>query len=435
MSRTEISAPIARYYLFQATDSVGFIWPVFTLFLLWKDLTFAQIGTLGAVSALLVVVLEVPTGYVADRLGRRNALAIGMAAMTLSIAGFVVADSFLSFLVLYAVWSVSLAFQSGTADAWLYETLRAKDDEGTEADFTRIRGRGGSVHQWVSAVTMIGGGFLYAIEPTYPFLASAALNGAGVAVVLTMPKNAQFDGTSETNVADSPGVLETLSMLRRLFAGPSFRVFVPLVALFFALVNVADTYIQPITVDVLNDASPVSTLAGSLPEEAALGFLYAGFAVLAAITSYHAETVRSLVGLRTALLTVPVVTAATVLAPAVVPVLAIPVFFGMKGARALYEPLVNQYLNDRSASVGRATVLSAASMGYALVRVPLKPLAGFVADLTSPITLLALLGGGFLAFALPLVALRSPIPETACSSEERPPLQDAPVDGQQSGRD
>ena len=54
---------VLSYYLFRVTDSVGFIWPVFTLFLLWNDLTFTQIGTLSAISAVLVVVFEVPTGY------------------------------------------------------------------------------------------------------------------------------------------------------------------------------------------------------------------------------------------------------------------------------------------------------------------------------------------------------------------------------------
>ncbi|WP_247000807.1 MFS transporter [Halosolutus gelatinilyticus] len=399
------STAVRSYYLYRATDSVGFIWPVFTLFLLWNDLAFTQIGTLGAVSAVLVVAFEVPTGYVADRFGRRNALALGMTAMAVSIGGFVFVDSFAGFVVLYAIWSIALSVRSGTSDAWLYETLRDRMDE---RSFTRVRGRGGSVHHWVSAVTMIAGGFLYAAHPTYPFIASAVLHGAGVVVVLSMPKNGRYEGSIAGEAGT--GVRGSLALLRTQFSRPSLRTFVPFVALFFAIVNVADTYVQPITVSALDAIDVAAPIGGAIPEAAMLGVIYAGFAVLAAVASYHAETIRTLFGLRTALLAVPVATATLFLAAGITPLVAIPVFFAMKGAGALYEPLVNQYLNGRIESVGRATLLSTASMGYALVRAPLKPLAGYLADLTSPIALLGVLGGAFVSIALVLVAVATPIP-------------------------
>src|SRR6056297_679566 len=163
-----------------ATYSVGFIWPVFTLFLLWNDLTYTEIGLLSAVSAVLVTVLEVPTGYLADRVGRRTVLQLGLLAMTASLLGFVVADAFWHFVGLYALWSLSTAFHSGTADAWLFETLR---ESLREDDFTRVRGRGGAVYEWTSASTMIVGGLLYVVHPAYPFVASAVLHGLGIFVV------------------------------------------------------------------------------------------------------------------------------------------------------------------------------------------------------------------------------------------------------------
>ncbi|MFT4884122.1 MAG: MFS family permease [Natronomonas sp.] len=397
---------VFKYYLYQAADSVGFIWPIFTLFLLWNDLSYTQIGTLSAISAVLVVVFEMPTGYVADRLGRRNALSLGMAAMALSTAGFVVAETFPAFVGLYVLWALSMALQHGTADAWLYATLKERTDA---ESFTRIRGRGGAVHQLVSVVTMISGGFLYVAHPTYPFAASAVLNGVGAVVVLTMPQNADVEDP-ETTV----GVREAAAIIRSQLSKPSLRAFLPYVALFFGIVSVADTYIQPITVGVLESLVVPSALAPArvgvaIPEEATLGFMYAGFALVAAVASYHAETIRARFGLRRALLVLPVLTAVLFLAPLAVSLLAIPVFFVMKGAGDLSKPLVNQYLNDRTDDAGRATVLSVASMAYAVVRAPLKPLAGFVADLTTPITTVGALGVGFLVVAGVVFLVATPI--------------------------
>lgn len=393
---------VFKYYLYRLSDSVGFIWPVFTLFLLWNGLSYTQIGTLSAVSAILVVVFELPTGYIADRIGRRNTLAAGMAAMSLSLAGFVVADTFRAFVVLYIIWSLSMALHHGTDDAWLYATLRTSADE---ESFTRIKGRGGAVYQLGSAVTMIAGGFLYVAHPVYPFVASAVLNLGGVAVVLSMPRNPQFEGPSESTIG--PGA--TVNLLRSQLLRPPLRAFVAFVALFFGVVAAADSYIQPIVVDVLAGLSTpaVSTLA--VPEEATLGFVYAGFAVVAAVASYHADTVRAWSGLRAALIAVPAVVAAVLVVPVLVPVAALPVFFLMKGGEALSKPLVGQYLNDRTAETERATVLSAASMSYAVVRAPLKPLAGVVADASAPTTAVATLGVVFIAGAGVLFVLTTPV--------------------------
>ena len=72
-----------------------------------------------------------------------------------------------------------LPFQSGSADAWLYDTLETHLD----ADqFTRVRGRGGSVNQWVSAGTMLTAGGLFSIDHRLPFLAGGILVGLSIPV-------------------------------------------------------------------------------------------------------------------------------------------------------------------------------------------------------------------------------------------------------------
>lgn len=417
-------AAVLKYYLYQATDSVGFIWPIFTLFLLWNELTYTQIGTLSAISAVLVVTFEIPTGYLADRIGRRNALAIGMATMGVSIAGFVVARSFRQFVALYVFWALAMALHHGTDDAWLYATLQETADE---ESFTRIKGRGGAIYQLGSAVTMILGGFLYVAHPTYPFVGSAILNAAGVAVVLSMPQNPQ----PETKSRLTRGARESLSLLREEFIRSGFRAFVLYAALFFGVIAAADTYIQPITVAVLEDlsvggVSSLSALGFAVPPEAILGFVYAGFALVAAVASYNAETIRKFVGLRTTLLVVPVGIAVLFVFLFVIPVFAIPVFFAMKGADSLTKPLVAQYLNDRISEAGRATVLSAASMSYAAIRAPLKPVSGVFADLTTPFAAVGALGAFFLLVSIALFVFTTPIERRnrECSIRSHAGLED-----------
>ncbi|AHG02494.1 sugar transporter [Halobacterium sp. DL1] len=367
---------ILKYYLYQTTATFGFFWPVFTIFLLDRGLNFTQIGLLGSISAAFVVVGEIPTGYVGDRIGRRNSLLVGSVLLALSVFGFLVARTFPAFVVLWVVWALGLAFRSGSGDAWLYETLEERLDE---QEFTRVRGRGGSVNQSLSAATMLTAGVLYSYDPRLPFLAGGLLLASSVPVLLSMPETDRHANGDEDFT-----VLDALPVLREQLRNPPLRSTVLYLALFFGVVTAADEFIQP-----------VATGSAGL-SETALGPLYAGFTVLAAVTSYFAGDIEDLLSTQWALLLVPGLVGAFFVVPLLLPVAALPVFFLMKSARTAVAPIASGYINDHADAAGRTTVLSAASMVYALVRLPMNPAAGALADATTPLAAIAGLGGFFL---------------------------------------
>lgn len=375
---------VRRYYLYEATAASGFVWPIFTLFLLGRDLNFTEIATLSAILSVLVVAGEIPTGRLADRLGRRNALLLGRLAEAASLAGFVVATSFREFVALYVLWALGMTLASGTAAAWLYDALDEHLDTGR---YTAVRGRGRAVGQWAMAARMVAAGPLYALDPTYPFVAGAAVGVLSAAVLLGLPQVRDADA--------EPTGREAFGVVREALARPDVRGVVLYVGLFFGLVSAVDDLIQPIAVDAFEVYLRFVPGGEVLPEPALLGVLYAGFTAVAAVASDRAAAVERRLGTRAAVLGVPAVVAVAALAPALATAVAVPVFFVVKSGRATVEPLVSGYLNDRIDRAGRATVLSAAAMAYALVRIPLKLGAGRVADLRSPVLGVAALGVAF----------------------------------------
>jgi hypothetical protein len=79
-----------------------------------------------------------------------------------------------------------------------------------------------------------------------------------------------------------------------------------------------------------------------------------------------------------------------------VPLLAVPAFFLMRALLNATDVLKDRYLNDHAESVGRTTVLSAASMLFGLARVPFRVLSGTFGDLTSPIGAVGAVGAALL---------------------------------------
>jgi MFS family permease len=366
---------ILKYYLYQASVSFGFFTPIFTLFLLYRGLSYTQIAILSTIYAIITILGEIPTGYIGDRIGRRNSLIAGSIFMTLSIVGFAVAESFLALAGLYVLWAFSLMFRSGSGDAWLYDTL--EEEIGGE-HFTRIRGRAASVHSVVTIGAIFAGSALYSINPELPFLASGILNGAGIAVLFSLPENKQYTDTEETD--ETFTIVEALPVIRQYLTRPPLRSFVLYMGIFFGTVLVVSEYIQPIA--VLTLGVPISFL----------GPLYAGFTLLSAILSYYAGDISDCIGVRRIALAVPLFVIVSLLIPVFVPLLAFPMFFIVKGSNTLLHPIATQYVNDHTESVGRATILSAVSMVYATVKLPLYLVSGVVADAFIPIIAVATLG-------------------------------------------
>ena len=434
VDRSNPRGVLRRYYLFRAMAAVGFVSPIFALFVL-RDLSYPEYGTLSAVYSLVLVGGEIPTGYLGDSVGRRDTLVASKVAMALSLLGFVVVDSFVSYVVVYVVWGLGMALTSGTGAAWLYETLR--ESLGTE-EFTTVRGKGNAIARWSAAVTTILGAVLYGLDPTYPFLAAGLLMLAGAGVVATLPRTAAFDGERESDTGDtaegpnSPSAREALTLLRERLLRPPLRSFVLFVALLFGVVGAGNGYIQPAAVAVAGDLSLGSVpVVGGLAADATsdgllggigerlelsaatgLGPLYASFAAVAAGISYYAGAIESRVGLRRTLVIVALVVAVAFAVPLAVPLAAVATFYVSQSVQHLLRPMVQRHVNDRTGDAGRATVLSAVSMVVGLARTPFVVLAGFAAGARGPVFAFPALTALLVATLVPLAIVGSPLPES-----------------------
>jgi hypothetical protein len=398
--------PILKYYAYVATQAAWFIVPIWTLFLLEQGLSYTQLAILNGVWWTATVLGEVPTGYVGDRIGRRNSLLLGSVTSTVAVLAFGQMASFWGILVVYAVWGVGTTFRSGADSAWLYDTLAEDTDE---EEFTRIKGRGSSIRLAVMAVSAAVGGYLAAVDMYAPFVATAAVIAVGATVTFTMPKNRAYreecrgapaDTPADCPDADAFGPLDAVPVIRETLAAPPLRSFVVAVGAFYAIAWSAGMYTQPIAEDVAfglgMDESQMTAM---------LGWLYAGFSGVSAVVTFYADRLEAAIGAQVWVRVAPALLGLAFLLASLVPVLAIPAFFLMRALLNATDVLKDRYVNDRTEAVGRATVLSAASMLFGLARVPFRLLSGVVGDLIGPIGAVGAIGSLLVASA-GLVALQ-----------------------------
>lgn len=142
-SRRQYAGNLTRFYVYRALV-YSYFWMPFWVFYLqrMRHMSLTEIYVLGAVSWVASAVAEVPTGAVADVLGRRVSLAVGAFGYAVGVVGYVLSTSCWLLALFGVVWNLGFAFISGADLALVYDSLLA---DGDPDDNTKVAGRGSAV--------------------------------------------------------------------------------------------------------------------------------------------------------------------------------------------------------------------------------------------------------------------------------------------------
>jgi hypothetical protein len=387
------SDQVLKYYLYKATKAVEFYRPVMYLFFLAQGLSFTQIVVLEATYNLTTVLGEIPTGYVGDRIGRRNSLLFGTVLIAVTLVGIGLAESFPVFLLLYVLWSSGYNFRSGSEDAWLYDTLA---DELSEDEFATVRGRGEAAALAVGAGAAVAGGYLASIDLSYPWFVAAAVTGVGALVLVTVEESSTY----EESEADQLGFRRTIEIVKTVLSKRDLRSFL----LYYYVLYAAVTYLVFVFLQPIFETVVVDLGVAPADVEALLGWFYAAYNLVGAGLSYATGTIERVLGIRTWFAVLPFVVGAALLAMYAVPILALPTFLLARGLADVTRTFAGQYVNDRIDTLGRATVLSALAMVSGLAVIPFQLGSGVISDAVSPLFALGV-GGVVLVVGSALIRL------------------------------
>ena len=162
-----------------------FFVPVMTPYLQGKGLSLAQIAGMQTILMVTQLVMELPTGVLADRFGHRRSYQIALAMAVTGEAITLLAESYPHFILGQVVAGTGFAFASGSVDALVYESL---PPEGRTVGMQRAKGRIGASMQ-LASIFAYGTGAWITRELTMEnmrFALKLDVVGVGMSVVLAL---------------------------------------------------------------------------------------------------------------------------------------------------------------------------------------------------------------------------------------------------------
>ncbi|CRM87960.1 multidrug resistance protein [Pseudomonas sp. 22 E 5] len=333
---------------------------LFVLYLLQLGITQGEIGILQSFLFFSCVALEIPSGLLADRYGRKCSLIIGFSGLFLSGIGFLLFSSFIPFAILFCLFGASIAMGSGSDRALLYDNLLA---ENRTAEYPKILSRARAIGAVSLGLSMFVGGVLQdtlSWNSVYIVFAVSKLIGAFVVTFITeaKPPPTSLTPNEKINIRneETEGVFTSLT---RFFRSKKGAFLIPLF-IGFALFELSTIplfiYGQPFFSMQGLEIPTIAGIYAAVEAVSALMFMAAGFICSRLSLGIIAFTTTGIVTLLLFILSFNIGIVTSIAA-----------FLLIMSLPALYETSYETYIHDNVESRIRASCLSVANLVNSII--------------------------------------------------------------------
>jgi predicted MFS family arabinose efflux permease len=376
---------VPKYFIYGALYNFMLFFPVWVIFLQeTRGLTLPQVTFVDVAFWLTTALAELPTGLVADTIGRKQSMIICVLLTTFSLLMFAFAESFPLLMLANSLWAVAVTFESGAGLALLYDSLK---EIGQEDNYVRVRARHQVVLMVSLAVATIFGGVAaswWGLQTT--FVISAGLIFLSLFFVLGI-KEPPYDPDPDTGerVKFKQAILMTGKAIKK---SPNLRMVLlyrNVLPIGVALASI--TFYQPHARQI---GVPIAMVGVFL-------FIFRLFRIFGASI---VGRVDRWIGLRRLLWLAPVVTMAAFLALGLIESWVGLVLFSVAGfTTALVSPMTETVVMRYAPGAVRATVLSVDVLIFRFFQTFVEPGLGVLAEQRGLSVMFIVLGIGTFALA------------------------------------
>jgi MFS family permease len=356
-----MAANILRLNVIKFSKWFTLIMPVIVPFYKYNGLSLSEIMVLKSVYSIVIVALELPSGYFADVLGRKKTLVKGAFLGTAGFVIYSITHNYIGFLLAEIALGAGQSLISGADSAILYDTLAAGRKE---KDYARYEGLNASIGNFSEAFAGIAGGALALISLRMPFYIQVIIASTAIPAAITLkePRKSQRV-KNRIKLTDIITVLDQILIKEK-----NLRY-----NLLFSSIIGATTLIMAWFAQPLFEEIGIKL--------AFYGILWTALNIITGISSIAAHRVERLLGDTNTLTLIAIATPCLMIITGISPLIGIlPMLFAFYIIRGIATPVLKDYVNQSTSPGVRATVMSLRDLIIRILFAMLAPLGGWISD-------------------------------------------------------
>ena len=173
-------APLA---VAQLAASLTFYVPVSALFITSRGLTYGQIFWLESILLGTMMVVDIPSGVLGDRIDRRWVIVAGYAVSAAAQVVYALSHGFRDFAFSYCLSGIGIALLSGAEQAYVYESLGDQADQAA----TGVFGHFSALTIVAGVVASVSGAWIGSRDLAWPAACAAIAACCGVVATFFLP--------------------------------------------------------------------------------------------------------------------------------------------------------------------------------------------------------------------------------------------------------
>ena len=138
-------------------------------FILYSIISPAKVMYAESIYSLFLLLLQIPSAILIERIGSRKALLLGTTFATIQIALMIFANHFVILIMAYFMSAFGNAIKDIARNTLLYDSTKMGKEKNS---FGNINARGSSFSYALSTITSVFTGYLFVVNPYIPLILS-----------------------------------------------------------------------------------------------------------------------------------------------------------------------------------------------------------------------------------------------------------------------
>ncbi len=352
------------YNFFLQLNMTSAIW---VLYLAFRGMSLIEIGILESIYHITGLILEIPSGAIADLYGRKFSVVAGRVVNLISCILMITANSFLEFAISFILSSAAMNLNSGAAEALIYDSLK---ESGEQGKYKKIWGQTAFIMSISQGIAILLGGILADVKFLYAYVFGAIVQIIALMVSLNFTEPTV---NRKHNIGNLKKQKENIfvNQLKISIDILKCRKIVLYIIMFSALLGSLQTTVFFYSQKFFSDMGYTKTII------AVICFIGS---IVEAYSSKYAYKIEKRLNIREILISLSALNVIALVGLAFVAEFSIGFYLLTNLTGGLAFTILSDYINGRIPSESRATILSFESLWFSIFMIGVFPLFGFIAE-------------------------------------------------------